>query len=410
MKNDLIRAACLVAVLFAGCLQAADVVVAHMGAKGDGTTLNTVALQSAIDQVAASGGGRVTIPPGTFRTGTIYLKSHVELHLAQGARLLGSGDLNDYNPTNAFPQNWGSKNEGWSGKHLILALEQDDVAITGEGVIDGNGRAFFADKPQFTGKVCWRDGGINARDAAHQGRPGQMIEFVECRNVRLRDVRIEDSPCWSCFFYGCDNVCVRGLRVENAIRNLNTDGLDIDSCRNVTVSDCLIHTGDDAIAIRGSPSHLKNPARVCENVTVDNCVFYVSADGMRIGVGQGTIRHVRVSNIVVAHAGVGFHVQPIYGKGVKGVDISDVSISHCSVREAARAISVYGAPTKRVRNISFSDILFEENDIVEGPMVDACFGDGIVFRGLRLYRGENISRPIGTGDISTQDAAVEIQP
>lgn len=398
----------IVSCLVVGSLFAADAVVTQQGAKGDGTTLNTVAIQAAIDQVAATGGGRVTIPQGTFKTGTIYLKSHVELHLAQGARLLGSESLNDYNPTNAFPQNWGSVNEGWSAKHLILAVEQEDVAITGEGVIDGNGRAFFGGEPKYRGKICWRDGGISARDHAHQGRPGQMIEFAECRNVRVRDIRIEDSPCWSCFFYGCDNVSVRGIRVENGVRNLNTDGLDIDSCRNVTVSDCIIRTGDDAIAIRGCPSRLKDPTRVCENVTVDNCVFHVSADGMRIGVGQGTIRHVRVSNIVIEHAGVGFHVQPIYGNKSTGVDISDISISHCSVREAAKAISVVGAKTKRVRNIFLSDILFEENDIVNEPMVDACYGDGVVFRGVRTYRGEGVARPMALSDIAVTDTDVEI--
>ena len=391
-------------------LSAADAVITETGAKGGGEVLETQAIQAAIDRVAATGGGRVTVPAGTFRTGTIYLKSHVELHLAQGARLLGSGDLGDYNPTNAFPQNWGSVNEGWSARHLILALEQEDVAITGEGVIDGNGRAFFGDKVLYRGKVCWRDGGFSAKDHAHQGRPGQMIEFVECRNVRVRDIRIEDAPCWSCFFYGCDDVSVRGVRVENGLRNLNTDGLDIDSCRNVTVSDCLIRTGDDAIAIRGAPARLKNPARVCENVTVENCVFHVSADGMRIGVGTGTIRHVRISNIVVEHAGVGFHIQPVYGNR-GGVDISDISISHCSVRGAAEAISVLGWPTKRMRNLSFSDILYEENDIVPGvPMVNASHADGVVFRGIRAYRGDGVARPMVRADVAVDAAAVEILP
>ncbi|MGN0845954.1 MAG: glycoside hydrolase family 28 protein [Kiritimatiellia bacterium] len=402
----LIPATCLLA----GSLFASDAVVTRHGATGDGRTLETAAIQAAIDHVAATGGGRVTVPQGTFRTGTIYLKSHVELHLAQGARLVGSGNLGDYNPTNAFPQNFGSVKEGWSARHLILALEQEDVAITGEGVIDGNGRAFFGGRPRHTGRISWRDGGFGAKDHDRQGRPGQMIEFVECRDVRVRDIRIEDAPCWSCFFYGCENVSVRGLRVENGVRNLNTDGLDIDSCRNVTVSDCIIRTGDDAIAIRGSPGRLKNPARVCENITIDNCVFHVSADGMRIGVGQGVIRHVRVSNIVIEHAGRGFDIQPIFSSGHTGVDISDVSIAHCSIRGAAKAISVGGAKTKRVRNILFSDILFEENDIVDERMIDVAYGDGVVLRGVRTYRGTGASRPIARADIAATDAAVEIAP
>ena len=154
-------------------------------------------IQQAIDAASAAGGGKVVVSPGTYLCGSIFLKSHVELHLPEGARLVGSSDLDDYNPLDAFPQNYGSVSEGWSARHLILALEQTDVAITGSGAIDGNGKSFFGDKPEVFGDTWWRDGGINARDREHQGRPGQLVEFVECRGVRVEGVRIVDSPCWS---------------------------------------------------------------------------------------------------------------------------------------------------------------------------------------------------------------------
>ena len=184
----------------------AELDVRAFGAKGDGATKDTAAVQRALDACAKAGGGRVTVPPGTYLVGSVYLGDRTELHLQEGATLLGSPDLADYNASDAYPQNWCSAKEGWSAKHLVLALEKQGVSITGRGVIDGNARSFFGDKPQLVGKVCWRDGGVNARVAGV--RPGQEIVFVECRDVAVRDVTLRNMSCWSCFFHGCENVTV----------------------------------------------------------------------------------------------------------------------------------------------------------------------------------------------------------
>lgn len=345
--------------------------VRDFGAKGDGATKDTASIQRALDACAAASGGVVHVPRGLYLTGSIYLGDHTELNLAEGATLLGSPDLDDYNAPDAYPQNWGSKNEGWAAKHLILALEKCDVAITGRGVIDGNGRAFFADTPRWYGSRCWRDGGINARGKREdQRRPGQEIVFVECDGVRVQDVTFRDMSCWSCFFYGSDNVVVGNVTVRNGIRNLNTDGFDVDSCRNVTIGDCDIETGDDAIAVRGDSQLLKNPARICQNVRISNIVCRVSADGVRVGVGNGGIRDLKISNMDIQHAGKGLHVQCCYsGKG-KGVDIEDVTFERIRVREASVGVCVMagaGAPTARLANIRFKDVdveSFASNEIL----------------------------------------------
>jgi polygalacturonase len=357
------RALCALA-FFAVCICAArgsaEFDVRAFGAKGDGATKDTAAVQRALDACAQAGGGRVTVPPGTYLVGSVYLGDRTELHLKEGATLLGSPDLADYNAPDAYPQNWCSAKEGWSAKHLVLALEKHGVSITGRGVIDGNARAFFDDKPQLVGKVCWRDGGANARVAG--GRPGQEIVFIECRDVAVRDVTLRDMSCWSCFFHGCENVTVGGVTVRNDITYLNTDGIDVDSCRNVEIGDCDIVTGDDAITVRGSSARLKNPAMACENVRVSNIVCRVSADGMRVGVGSGTIRNVRVSDMKVERGGRGIHVQCFFGNShPKGVDISDVSFERISIRDVVEAVNVgVGAPgAARLENIRFREVAAE---------------------------------------------------
>ena len=154
------------------------------------------------------------------------------------------------------------------------------------------------------------------------------------------------------------------MTVRNNIRGFNTDGFDVDSCRNVRIGHCDITTGDDAIAIRGAPGHLKDKTKVCENIRVSNIVCRVSSSGVRVGVGSGAIRDVRISDMKIERAGRGIHVQCCYVKTkgkveVRGVDISDVTFERIKVRNAASAILVVaGYPGSRamLENIRFRNV------------------------------------------------------
>lgn len=330
-------------------------VITDFGAVADGKTLATAAIQAAIDTCHKNGGGRVSVPAGVFKTGTLWLKSHVELHLEMGATLLASENLDDYNAEDAYPQNFRSDIEEWCGKHLLIALGAEDIALTGHGLIDGNGHLFY-DKPVKKWTFLWTDGLALSKDKVNL-RPGQLLCFIECRHVHVQDIRIQNTTCWCCFFHGCEFVQVRGIVIQNPSTFANTDGIDIDACRHVTVSDCILDTADDAFAIRSSAYRLKNGANVCEFITISNCVLGSSSGAFRLGVGDSPIRHVQISNIAVKRCATAFILTTNYSQSQgRYTPISDVSFHNISVAEAQRAMKLAAVAEGEIRDVTLENI------------------------------------------------------
>jgi len=338
---------------------------------------NAAAIQRAIDAVAKSGGGCVSVPAGRFTIGTIWLKSNVELHLAEGACLVGSADLADYNADDAYPENWGSRSEGWQAKHLVIARDVENVAITGPGTIDGAGYAYF--KPRAyrgASNYAWRHGYRNSADRKNAVRPGQCLVFVGCRNVRMSGLKLRDMPCWTCYFHGCETVRVDGCEIRTPMDCANTDGFDVDCCRDVVVANCDIETGDDCLTVRASAvQKLGRFARPCEDVLFSNCVCRCAATGVRIGVGTGEVRNVRIRDIDIRESGRGIVVQSTYPESKhpngEGVTIHDLSFDRIRIRESGQAIVVTsGAPNTvaTISDVAFRDLDMESSGavIVEG--------------------------------------------
>jgi len=296
-------------------------------ALGDDPSANAKALQAALDAVSAAGGGRVTVPAGTWPTGTIRLRDRVELHLEKGAVFLASPNLADYNRPDEYPENWPCPSEGWNACHFIIGHRVTGASITGPGVIDGNADAFFADEIVRADwmKIAWANGTRRQKDTKNL-RPGQLVVFIKSCDLRVENVTIRNATCWSLFFHGCDNVTVRDYTVRNKTTDLNTDGIDIDCCSNVLLERADIDTGDDAIAIRGSQRALKIE-KPCEHIRVRDCTLSAYAMGIRIGVGNGLIRDVDISNVRVRHGAWGVSFDCWYGKkDANGVDIENVRI------------------------------------------------------------------------------------
>ncbi|MBR5519255.1 MAG: hypothetical protein IKU55_00915 [Clostridia bacterium] len=353
-----------------------EYLVSSYGADPSGKRLSTAAIQTAIDACAENGGGRVTIPHGTYVIGTLWLKSHVELHLSHGATLLASANLDDYNAEDAYPQNFHSVSEEWNGKHLIIAHECENIAITGTGTIDGSGAAFYA-PPIPWNAYCWSEGLALAKDK-EKLRPGQLLAIIECKNVTVHDVTLQNATCWNCFLLGCTYVQIRGIKVFSPRTAANTDGIDIDTCRYVTVSDCLIDTGDDAIALRCDGDHVLHRPPICEHITITNCVLSSASSVFRIGVGSGTVRHVRVSNITMAGGAVGMMFMAYWTYG-KFSHIHDVCFSHISAENLAHPLQIHGGA-----GANFSRIAIENYTAEASAMTSVCANEPGWMRDIRL--------------------------
>jgi len=329
--------------------------VTNYGAIGDGKTVNSTYIQKAIDDCAQNGGGKVLIPAGIFKTGTIFLKNNIELHLMSGAILLGSENIEDYNSLDAYEQNWDCVSEEWLGKHIILGCECKNIAITGLGIIDGNSAVYYGETEENTWSPYGWPNGVRRSKDKEKLRPGQAVAFVECKNVTVKDITIQNTTSWSCYMHGCENVSLNGIKIFNKDDHINTDGIDIDSSRFVTVSDCIILTGDDAITFRCDEKRLKNKDVHCEYITVTNCILSSSAGAFRIGVGTGTIKHIRVSNIVVKRAAVVFNYLTQYGN--KGeAKIEDVNFSDVSVEFAGFMLKVFAPERGFIKDITVDNV------------------------------------------------------
>ncbi|WP_334075203.1 glycoside hydrolase family 28 protein [Paenibacillus sp. A14] len=277
------------------------------GAAGDGVTLATAAIQSAIDAANAAGGGTVFVPSGTFLTGAILMKSHVELRLSPGAVLSFSTD----------PAHYAVVNSRWEGvlrevhASCIFGQGLENIAITGGGMLEGNGQP-------------WWDKKRTAPEELEFPRP-KLISFHGCRRVTLRDLNLVNSPSWTVNPILCSDVTIDNLSILNPADSPNTDGINPESCRNVRISNCHIDVGDDCIAIKAGTEDTAERIP-CENITITNCTMVHGHGGVVLGSEMsGGIRNVTITGCVFQHTDRGIRLKSRRGRG--GV-VEDIRISN----------------------------------------------------------------------------------
>ncbi|WP_317195575.1 glycoside hydrolase family 28 protein [Echinicola shivajiensis] len=296
--------------------QEQDFLITDFGAKAGGEQLNTAAIAQAIAACNEAGGGRVIVPEGVFLTGAVHLKSNVNLHISEGAVLRFSRNSKDYLPV---------VRSRWEGMDLmnyspfIYAYQQENIAITGKGVLDGN-----SDMENWwpwcgAKHYGWKEG-IGRQNPArkllhemvhdqvpleervfgegHFLRP-QFVQPFECKNVLIQDVKLINSPMWNLHPVLCENVTVERVRIETL--GPNNDGCDPEACKNVLIKDCYFDTGDDCIAIKsGRNEDGRIPGIPSENIIIEGCEMKEGHGGVVIGSEiSGGARNIFAQNLLM---------------------------------------------------------------------------------------------------------------
>jgi hypothetical protein len=303
--------------------------VRAFGAAGDGQKLDTSAINAAIQACHSRGGGTVVFDAGTYRTGTIRLLDNITLKLEPGSTILGSPDLRDYPPIEKASEERDTV--------LLLAEKVHNVAIVGEGTIDGNGRAFadtsHAHFEPFFDPARTRQGDalVTRMRDAREGpvrmlpRPGILFLALHVDGLMLRDFHVVDSPNWSIKIGCSDHIFVIGLDVRNSLLVPNSDGLDISTSRNATVSDSYIEAGDDALVV-GGPCIDGWCQQPTENIAVGNVVLRSRSAAIRIGPAAKDVRSLVFQNIIIRDSNRGIGIQARSSGVIENLLFSNVSI------------------------------------------------------------------------------------
>lgn len=287
------------------------------------------AIQGAIDAQAAAGGGTVRLPAGVWRITTITLRSGITLDLPFACVIEAHDDLADYPRGAVFV---GNKDR--QPYHLIAAHDCENVGIIGDGVIDGRGPAFW--HPPMR-ELAAQGVDVDAYCDEHQlpavyrnrnhpwyrekkQRVSPLCDLVRCQGLTLRGITIRNSPGWTVHLHDCDDVSIHGITIRNNLLGPNTDGLDINGCHDVRISDCDLTCGDDAIILKSM-----DDARTCERITVSNCIL--ASNCAALGIGAEIVHAIR-----------------------------DVTFTGCVIRQALRAVQIEMWDAGLVENIVVSDI------------------------------------------------------
>lgn len=347
----------LTAFLWAGAA-AKDYHAVKNGIKPDGKTLNTVVLQQLIDKVSLSGGGRIVFTEGTYLTGSLTLRSGVELHFEKNATLLGSTNPDHYYKLTEFVDTTVKQDNSMLA--LIMAEGQKDIAITGYGMIDGQGR-----------QLALNIDSIMGRRPNELARP-KLLLFKNCQDVTLKQMNMRNSACWGLSFELCQDMVIDSLNIVNRAY-WNNDGIDLSDCHRVSISNCRIDSADDGICLKSYHAGNFN-----DLINISHCELRTSASAIKFGTASyGGFKNVTIHDIRVYDT----FRSAIALECVDGGVMENIKVSHITALNTGNAIFIRlghraGKQPGKIKGIHLSDMTvsvpFECPDYdydVRGPAV-----------------------------------------
>lgn len=373
--------------------------ITQSGAVADGVTNNAKHIQAAINEVAANGGGRVVVPAGgSFLSGSFELLPKVELHLELGATLIASGDYVDYSPEHSIDVlTDGEVNEVVLPRRaFIVGFRAHGASITGLGTISGNADAFIANRGEYIHQMR---GPIGGRDQ-YLERPFTIF-LIESYGVTMTGVTIADPAFWAVRFTGCNNLDINGIRILSDLMIPNGDGIDIDRCQDVRITNSHFETADDCISLKSCAATAQYG--LVDNVIINNCFFKSTSGAITLGTESvGDISNVIISNCIVRDSHRGFAVRAREGGTIENVLITDCIVQTRAFSEMwwghGEALHVtafsWDDPAKgtdgniertyegKVRNITFRNInvITEASTLVWAARPELI--DGVIFENI----------------------------
>lgn len=388
--------------------------VLNHGAKGDGAANDAAAIQQAIDLCHKEGGGRVVLPGGkTYLSGSLVLKSNVELHLEHGAVLKAATDLNDYRevtgvynentPKGAFKKH-NIEFDGEPQHFFIMAWQAENVAISGSGVIDGSEEIYYGEQTPY-----------HISGSYYPRIPVLFLKDVE--RPSIRNITIRGSAFWTVHLVGCRDVLIDGIRILNNLKMANCDGIDPDHCQNVRISNCHLECADDCIVLKNS--RVNQQYGNCENIVVTNCTLISTSAALKIGTeSEGVFRNITMANCIVSKTSRGIALHLRDNGTIENVFFSNIHIDtrRFSPEWWGKAEPIYITALRRdgrvsgnrIKNIHFENIscagengIFLYTDQPQGIQ-------NISFKNVRVKIEKTSRWPAGTWDLRPGEAPGEI--
>lgn len=339
--------------------------ISDYGAKADGKTLCTDAIQKAVDSCHENGGGTVFIPAGgAFVCGTIHLYDNIHVLFENGAVLLGSKNIEDFDPIeNISCLEYQDRSHSFFKQSLFHAENCDNISITGIGKIDMQSAwqndETWRKEQNLVAPKCANSNydfeEIETKYSVPWHRGAKVISLNKCSNVVISDLIINNATDLAVYFAGCENVHITRLNIHSHI-----DGISPDNCKNVVISDCIVNTGDDAIVPKSSYSI--NEFRCCENITITNCVIKSHCNAIKFGTESITgFKNITISNCTIYETRFsGIAIESVDGAVFDGISISNITMRNVGnpllMLVLFRGQAPVGTPIGAIRNVTLSNI------------------------------------------------------